>query len=405
MVACVLIPRFALLGAIRGRRALLDAPVALAPEPGGVRRIGEVSAAAEAFGLAAGMGLGEALACCPQLRLVPPDPESGRALWASILDALEQVGARVESDLQGAAWFDCAGLRRVHGGDIRDVLAATRDALRRAGAGGARIGAGPSRFVAYAAALRGRPRRRSEVVEADRAAAFLAPLPVTLLRSRPELAELPGVLDQLGIRTLGGYAALPTAAVAERFGHPGLLALELACGRDTPLQPRRPPESVIERLELPEPASGIHLERALELLVGRVLARPERRGRSLRSVALSAGFVEGGTWRVRATLRRTSADPEPIRLALRLRLAQLPAPAEWLAVAVEAFGPPAHVQPRLVDQEGADSSRRTRLGEAIRQARSAAGDAAALRVMEVDPDSRVPERRAVLAPYPDADPP
>ena len=37
-----------------------------------------------------------------------------------------------------------------------------------------------------------------------------------------------------------------------------------------------------------------------------------------------------------------------------------------------------------------------RLREAIRQARAAAGPDAALRVLETDPLSRVPERRAVL---------
>ncbi|MCW3024028.1 MAG: hypothetical protein JWR30_3350, partial [Conexibacter sp.] len=43
--------------------------------------------------------------------------------------------------------------------------------------------------------------------------------------------------------------------------------------------------------------------------------------------------------------------------------------------------------------------RTARLREAIGQARAAAGPEAALRVLEVDPDSRVPERKAVLAPF------
>jgi protein ImuB len=42
------------------------------------------------------------------------------------------------------------------------------------------------------------------------------------------------------------------------------------------------------------------------------------------------------------------------------------------------------------------------LNEAVRQARQAAGDDAAMRVLEVDPDSRLPERRALLAPWTDA---
>ena len=62
--------------------------------------------------------------------------------------------------------------------------------------------------------------------------------------------------------------------------------------------------------------------------------------------------------------------------------------------------PPAQDQGRLLDE--ADAVRRTRLGEAVRQARQAAGADAALRVLDVDPDSRIPERRTVLAPFPDA---
>jgi protein ImuB len=225
-----------------------------------------------------------------------------------------------------------------------------------------------------------------------------------LLRTRPELQALPEVLERLGIRTLGELAALPSRAVAERFGHPGLLALDLSRGRDTPLEPRRPFEPVVERLDLPEAASGQQLERTLELLIARVLARRERRGRSLRSVALSARFVAGGTWRTAVTLRQASADPARIRLVLAQKLAELPAPSESLALEIEAFGPPAHDQGNLVDEAAgftAMPSRRARLGEAVRQARQAAGADAALRVLDLDPDSRIPERRAVLAPYPD----
>ena len=259
-------------------------------------------------------------------------------------------------------------------------------AARRVLGPGARFGAAPSRFAAYAAALQARPRRgrRAHVVEESGVRDFLAPLPVALLRTRPELQALPDVFERLGIRTLGEVAALPSRAVAERFGHPGLLAHDLARGRDFPLEPRRPPEPVSERLDLPEAASGQQLERALELLVARVLARRERRGRSLRALAVSARFVAGGTWRIAITLRHASADSERILLALGPKLAELPAPAESLALEVEAFGPPAHDQGRLLD-EGA-AVRRGRLGEAVRQARQAAGSEAALKVLEVDPE-------------------
>jgi protein ImuB len=418
MVVCVLYPRFELLAALGDRRALLAEPAALAPEAGREQVVGEVSAPAEAFGVVRGMRLGEAMSRCPALRLVPPDPEGVRSLWHAVLDRLEAIGAAVESDSAGAAFFESDGLHGLHGGDLAGVLAATGRALGP----GARMGAAPCRFAAHAAALQARARRRTSaaggaangplrgeargslrgpvVVAGEATRDFLAPLPVALLRTRPELQALPEVFERLGIRTLGEVAALPSRAVAERFGHPGLLALDLARGRDTPLVPRRPPEPVVERLDLPEAASGQQLERALELLVARVLARRERRGRALRGLAVSARFVAGGTWRIAITLRQASADPERIRLALGPKLAELPAPAESLGLEVEAFGPPAQDQGRLLDEAAA--VRRARLGEAVRQARQAAGAEAALKVLDVDPGSRVPERRAVLAPFPEA---
>jgi nucleotidyltransferase/DNA polymerase involved in DNA repair len=402
MVVCLLFSRFALVAALEGRRELMGEPVALAPEAGRRQVVGEVSPAAETFGVVPGMRVGEALARCPELRLVPPDPDGVRSLWRLALARLERIGAACESDREGEAFFEANGLRGIHGGGLDGVLDAARAAVGR----GARIGCAPGRFSAYAAALRARPRKRAAVtVKAGAVQRFLAPLPVGLLRSRAGLEHLPELLERLGIRTLGDLAALPPAAVAERFGHPGLLALDLALGRDTPLEPRRPPEPVVERLDLPEAASGPQLERALELLVARVLSRPERRGRTLRSLGLAARFVEGGTWRTRATLRSASAEAARLQLVLAPKLNELPAPAESIALEVEAWGPPAQDQGRLVEDRSPAAVRRARIAEAVGQLRQAVGPEAALRVLDVDPDSRLPERRAVLAPYPVEDDP
>ena len=445
MIVCVLIPRFALTTALGDRSELMQSPVALAPEPGGTQQVGEVSLAAEAFGVHPGMRLGEALARCPRLTLVPPDPAGVADLWERLLVRLESVGAAVEPERPGLVCFDARGLLRLHGG-TEGVLRAARTALRMP----ARFGVAPSRFAAVAAATRART-RRPEIVggrggaagrrvagggrsggiggvagaagrrgggvggggaaggrdgsgglggsEArELARAYLAPLPVTLLRARPALADLPEALERLGIRTLGELADLPAAALADRFGKRGLLAYELARGGDSALSPRPAGEFLREALELPEAASGIQLERGLGLLIDRLLARRERRGRTLRSVVISAKLVErGGTWREQVVFREALADPVRMRLALVPHLAQMPAPAEELRLAVERFGPLASDQRPLLEDPAA--ARAARLREAIRQARAAAGPEAALRVLEVDPDSRFPERRAVLAPF------
>ena len=391
MVVCVLLPRFELAVAAGGRATLMQGPAALAPEPGREQVVGEVSAAAESCGIHPGMRLGEALARSPQLMLVPPDPVGVADAWEKVVVRLESVGAEVEAPRPGLACFEARGLRRLHGGSMDGVFSAVRGALRTAVP--ARVGAGPCRFAAIAAAARARARRPAIVA----GAADLAGEPGGLLRYCAQTADLPAPLERLGIATLGELAALPRAVVADRFGVAGLHAHDLAHGRDTPLLARRPQETLVETLDLPESASGLQLERALALLVDRLLARRERRGRTLRAAVLSARLVEGGTWRERVVFREALADPTRMRLALAGRLALLPAPAETLRLAVERFGP-AHAAGGALFEDDA-AVRRTRLREAVRQARAAAGPEAALRVLAVDPDSRIPERRAMLTPF------
>jgi protein ImuB len=394
MIVCVLLPRFQLTVAAGDRTELLRSPTALAPLPGGVQVVGEVSLAAEAFGVHPGMRLGEALARCPRLTLVPPDPAGVADRWERLLVQLESVGAAVEPERPGLVCFDARGLLRLHGG-VEGVLAAAHRALRTP----ARYGAAPSRFAAVAAATRARA-RRPVIVSGGRDAAreFLATMPVALLRARPALAELPQALERLGVATLGELAALPPAALADRFGTAGLLAYELAVGGDGALRPRPPNELVRESLELPEAGSGSQLEQALGLLINRLLARRERRGRTVRAVVLSAVLVErGGTWREQVVFREALADPSRMRLACSPHLQSIPAPADQLRLAVERFGPPTSDQRGLLDDPVA--ARTARLREAIRQTRAAAGPDAALRVLPIDPHSRVPERRAVLTPF------
>jgi protein ImuB len=403
MIVCVLFPRFQLTVAAGNRKELLQAPVALAPEPGGVQQVGEVSIAAEAFGVHPGMCLGEALARCAWLTLVPPDPAGVVESWERLLVRLESIGAAVEPERPGLVCFDARGLLRLHGRTLatsdRERVEGVLEAARRAIRLPARYGVAPSRFAAVAAATRARLRRPVIVLGGRKqAGSFLAALPVALLRARPALAELPEALERLGIGTLGELAALTPAAMADRFGPAGLLAHELANGGDGALRPRPASEFLRESLELPEAASGIQLERGLGLLIDRLIARRERRGRTLRAVALSAVLVEqGGTWREQVVFREALADPVRMRLALAPRLELMPAPAEELRLAVERFGPPTSDQRALLEDPA--EARVARLREAIRQTRAAAGPDAALRVLEVDPCSRFPERRAMLTPF------
>jgi protein ImuB len=399
MIACVHISRFELIAAAEGssvaRRAVAGGALAVAPPvsadgAAAAGRLGEVSGAAEASGVTRGMLLGEALARCPELVLLPGNPVRAGEIWEASLAALESIGAAVEPARPGLAYFAIDGLTGLHGTQEGTIAAA-----RRAWGRPARVGVAPVRFSALAAALAARS-RRALVLEGAEAGRWLAGRPVALLGQREETAELLEPLRRLGIGTLGELRKLGRAALADRFGAAGTLAHGLACGEDSPLRPRRPRERLAETMDVGEAGSGEALKRVLGVLVSRLLARAERRGRTLRSVRLSARLVSGGSWHEEVVFRESISDPERIWLALSLRLALLPAPAGALGLAVERFGPPQGEQGALLDQDRA--SRRARLREAVAQVRAVAGRDAALRAVCVDPHSRVPERRVILAP-------
>ncbi|MEZ5156748.1 MAG: hypothetical protein R2718_11630 [Solirubrobacterales bacterium] len=404
IIGSVLIPRFALLAALGGRREMLTEPVALAPEPGREQAVGEASGAAEAFGIRSGMPVSEALGRCPQLVLQPPDPSRAANAWERILRRIESIGAEVESNRAGEAFFAVDGLRGICGPRRADVLARAGQAMGTP----ARIAGGPNRFCARAAATmaRGRGRRAIRIVAPGSERDFLAPLGIGLLdralrdragRDDPAAGRLVTTLERLGVKTLGDLAGLPRVAVADRFGALGLQAQALARGTDSPLRPRTPHEDLVQAIGLPEAAFGPRLERALQLLVERLLGDPRREGRAIRSLSLEARLAGGGSWSATAVLRSASGSAERLHLALAAKLGSLSAPATALALRVVEMAPAAGTQAILGEDPG--ERRRERLAEAVRQVRAAAGRDSVLRVLDVDPDSRVPERWAALAPY------
>src|SRR5919197_5687244 len=137
MVACIVIPGFELRAALRERPRLMLEPAALAPEPGSEPLLGPVTAAAEAAGVEPGMRLGEALATCPSLQLVDPDPAAAEEAGEQIVRRLEDAGFGVDPAAPGCAYFETRGVERLYGG----LEPALKRALAAAGPGwGARGG-------------------------------------------------------------------------------------------------------------------------------------------------------------------------------------------------------------------------------------------------------------------------
>jgi nucleotidyltransferase/DNA polymerase involved in DNA repair len=394
MVACLVIPGFELRAALRERPRLALEPAALAPEPGSEPLLGSVTAAAEAAGVEPGMRLGEALASCPSLQLVDPDPAAAEVAWEKIVRRLEDAGIAVDPAVPGCAYFETRGVERLYGG----LEPALKRALKAVGPGwDARVGAANRRFAALAAANVARP-GQVLVVSDEHAREFLAPLPLTLL---PLAAERREELGELGITKLGELAGLPGGAVAERLGPDGRHAWSLARGGSSRrVRGRKPAAELLETLEFPEAVGNeLTLRRSLSVLLDRLLARPERGGRALRKLALAARLVGGGSWRRTVTLRDATAEPARLRAALGPKLLDLPAPVVALTLEVLILAESVGSQLELVQPEGAEL--RAHLSEGLRQVRAGTGSGSVCTVVEVAPWSRLPEQRALLVPRDD----
>ncbi len=400
MVVCVLLPLLALRAALERAQNRLLEPIALAPQHDGPQLTGEVSPAAHRLGVRPGMGLGEAVDICPELSMITPDPTRAAQIWEAVLTRIESTGAAVESERDGEAFFEASGIERLHGG-LEGVL----DAIDAKLGGSFLVAAAPTRLAALAMAgdqpVDETPGRR-RVLPPEEVAAFLSTLPLAILPGRlpgPE-AEDRRMLEsmrRLGLRTLGDLAALPVDAVADRFGPSGLAARDLALGIEGPIRPRTPFEQMTERLDLPDAASGIHLEGGLTILCDRLATRLRAAGASVRALSVEARLLGGGSWSHQASPRQPTASSPLLRMLLLPALEQLPRPADRLGLRVLETTPESADQLEVIHRPG--ETRRRRLGEAARQVRAAVGESALMRILETEPESRLPERRMLLTPY------
>ncbi len=391
MIACLLIPGFELRAALRSRPGLELRPAALTSLPGTEPLLGPVTTTAEAAGVRPGMRLGEALATCPGLVLVDPDPSTVEREWEGVLRRLEDVGLAVESVEPGVVVFETKGVERLYGG----VAAALERALAAVGtAWDPRAGAAGRRFAALAAASVARP-GQILIVEGKDERDFLAPLPLSLL---PLPGDRYAELEGLGVRKLGELAALPGGAVAERLGPDGRSAWHLARGGERRrVRGRTPTAELAEALSFPEAVGNeLTLRRAFGSLLDRLLARPERAGRPFRKVAVAAQLVGGGSWRRTVTLRDATADRGRLRAALGSKLMEIPAPVVELRLEAVQLAEHIGTQLALVEPAGAEIGGRLR--EGLRQVRASAGSGAVCAVVEVAPWSRIPEARAMVVP-------
>ncbi|MCU1542346.1 MAG: polymerase [Microbacteriaceae bacterium] len=236
-------PDWPVTAAVRELGLDADAPIALIDKG----LVFACSASARAEGVSRGIRVREAQARCTALTVLPHHADIDNRVFEPVIAEIERMTPGVQLLRPGSLAIRARGPARYYGGEKPAALALI-GVLADLGIMGARVGIADGPFTAEQAARRGGS--PVQIVPPGDSPRFLDPLPLSVV-GEPQLAVL---LQRLGIRTLGGFAALDPADVRDRFGEPGLRAHTLARGLDARLvSPRVPPRQLEQVVDF-EPA-------------------------------------------------------------------------------------------------------------------------------------------------------
>ena len=425
-IACVLIPRFPIAVERQRDPALQGRPVVIGETPDQRKAVLDCSPEAEVQGARAGMPLRQALALCREAVFLPPHPSLYRDVFESMLDVLETFSPEVEESALGRAYLNADGLALHYEGELdmgERIIRSVRDATGLV----AGVGIAEGKFVAWAAAVTSEPGQVCTVPE-GKEAEFLRPLDASFLahycvasqtqfavswiRDSAKKKQLISIgqskvvaspdtlrrLDLYGLRTMGDLAALAYRAAAGAVRRRGQAAVGACPGQRRGAAATAPAGGGLGR-GVRFPAAAVSIE-ALVVGCRRLLVRLHwrLRGRAARRMRLRALLWGGRSWEKPVTFHEAVVDWERMLFVAKGVLANttLPAPVEELAIELTGITEERGRQATLFAEK---AGLRRQLGETVQQLQARWGRPFVSRVVEVEPWSRLPERRHALIDY------
>jgi len=355
-------------------------------------------------GVIPGMPLTEALSRNKGTRLIEPDIPHYHLTFERILKAIETRIPDVEDAGLGTAYAGIWGLEKLYGDDAR-IVHVLASAIPRPSTGTStssargsgqrfdiRIGVGENKWLAYVAASTSQPGAARKVTgEPGR---FMSRFPVELLP-----VDYPAIqrLHSFGLHRMENIAALPRSAVQAQFGKTGALAWDLANGfDDRPLLPRRTQQAVSEHLTFPDAtASMAAILPAIENLLSRAFNRPHLAKRYARETLLEARVLRHPPWTLRVAFKEPAGSPVRALFAIKAKLdgVALPGPLEDMRLTLTGLTGQAGRQESL----WTEVLREQQLHDTLAQLQARLGTPPPIyRVREIEPWSRIPERRHAL---------
>ncbi|TXG79027.1 MAG: DNA polymerase Y family protein [Thermomicrobiales bacterium] len=391
-VAALIVPLFALRISLLDQPELDGLPLVLTSPPNSRTVVTDCTPEAALQGVRPGMLLREVTALCPDAIFIEPNPVRESTVFDDILRTLETFSPSLEAGPSGCCYVDLHGLQRhdasPEAGAVR-LLQLIPPVLRP------RAGIAPGKFTALCAARKSHP-GNTLLIAPDVVTAFLADLPTSWLPVDPKTIAR---LERLGLRSMGEIAALPMTAMQARFGKDGRRSWELASGRDDlTVVPLERPETVIEAITLPAPSTSRDmLLLGIRQLVQRAFRRPEMQHRNVRQAQLHVLIEDNRSWEKSLTFRDPAGAERIMEIVShRLQDLELQGAAERIVlhlIGLVSETTRQQLLPFLKPKQIAP------IGQAIRQLKQRYGDSPLYRVVEIEPWSRIPERRYALIEY------
>ena len=389
-IACVLVTHLPIKAELRRYPELRGRPVVITESYGSKELV--LDSSSEARGVISGMSLQEAVSRCKDTVLLQADAPYYESGFNALVHSLEQRSPLVEKAELGSAYVGLDGLEAMYGGEARLITSLLQAVPQEFNP---RIGVALGKFPAYVAAVTSNGGRATRVP--GDVAGFLKEFSIDLLSLSWENKTR---LHRFGLHTLGQLAALPVGSVQAQLKAEGKKAWELASGIDhSPLLPCRREEAVTEFLTFPSPTiTQYAILTAMETLLGRAFARPQIRGKYVRTAAIESQVLRHPPWTKRFAFKEAVGNKEKALFALKSRLdtIALPGPLEDMKLTLAGFTGESGIQSSLF----LDIRKREQLREMMQQLEALLGCRPPIfQVRDVEPWSRIPERRQALVPF------
>ena len=387
-ILCVLLPHFPINCEKLRHHDLTERPLIITAAAGSQKLVLDYSN--ELKNLQREMPLQQALSLQAEAELIHADIPYYCSVFNGILDALEKRSPLVEGADLGDIYIGLDGLQMIYEND--DVLVkAVQTAVPAVF--DAHIGIAEDKFPAYLAAWHS-PAGSYKTFTGD-LADFLNDLTCDLL---PVSLKTKAKLHSFGLHKLGQVAALAPGPLQAQFGPEGRRIWELANGHDdTPLYPRLTEETIEESTTLPSMTASLDVIMvSIEAMLSRAFVRFEAKGMGIRSVNLWTRTWLREHWEKNIQFKEPALNTKAAlsRIKLIMENSPQPGPVEQLGMKITGLGRPNGRQKSLLS----DVRAKDNLLDDVKQLEFRLGGTQLYKIKEIEPWSRIPERRYALIP-------